>query len=178
MKLCELDLKTLKDFVTLKKEKKGNVNFSRMPETGLISLSALLYGTIDDSIRKRSAVIVKSDSSHIKQRVVKAGITFNDFKIVKIIGKSNIAKVFMIEMLESGEVFAMKAVRKDALIYLNSVENIMIEKKILLTLEFPFLNTLVCSMQNDSHLFMITHMYRGGDLFEHIMRLGGLDEET
>jgi serine/threonine protein kinase len=177
MKLCELDLKTLKDFVTLKKEKKGNVNFSRMPATGLISLSALLYGTIDDSIRKRSAII-KSDSVYSKQNVIKKSLGMADFKIIKVLGKSRSSKIFMVELRESGEIFALKAIRKDAILYLDSVENVMIEKKILLTLEFPFLNTLINSFQNETHLFMVTPVYRGGDLFELITRNERLDEET
>jgi hypothetical protein len=178
MKLCELDLKTLKDFVTLKKEKKSNVNFSRMPATGLISLSAFVYGTIDDSIRKRSAVVLKSDSMYFKQRVIQKSLTLNDFKIQYVLGKSNISKIFMVELRETGEIFALKAIRKDAIVYLNCVQNIILEKKILLTPELPFLNTLINSFQNETHLFMVTPIYRGGDLFEFIMRNGSLDQET
>lgn len=43
-KLCELDSKSLKNMVTSKKEKKKDVNFSRMPVTNLINIATYING--------------------------------------------------------------------------------------------------------------------------------------
>jgi serine/threonine protein kinase len=167
MKLCELDIRTLKDVVTLKKEKKGDVNFSRMPTSSLISLSALLYGTIDDSLRKRTAMIIKSDSIYGKRKLVH-DFTMQDVHINKVIGNSEFNKVFLVEI--NKEVYAMKVIRKDAVLLQDLIPSLLMEKKILSTMENPFIMALINTLQTDDHVCFILPFIPGGDLFELIKR--------
>jgi hypothetical protein len=44
IKLCELQAKSLKNVVTTKKEKKKDINFSKMADSNLTPISAYLYG--------------------------------------------------------------------------------------------------------------------------------------
>jgi len=43
LKICELDAKSLKNMVTSKKEKKKDIQFSKMPEINLISVNTYLF---------------------------------------------------------------------------------------------------------------------------------------
>ena len=177
MKICELDKKTLKDVVTSKKEKKSDVNYSRMPTTNIISLSVFLYGTIyDDSIRKKSAVVLKSDSIYHKQRINKA-LSFEDIRILKVIGKSSISKVYMAEIIENGDILALKAIRKDSILYLDILDNIILEKKILITFDHPFLMNMYNSFQTEEAICFLMPFSRGGDMYELIKRFSSLDED-
>jgi hypothetical protein len=49
IKLCELGAKSLKNVVTTKKEKKKDINFSKMPESNLTPIDAYLSGNRGDS---------------------------------------------------------------------------------------------------------------------------------
>ena len=60
LKLFSLSMKSLDTFVTTKKEKKNNSNFSRMPRTGLISVDTYVYGTTSQKlVQKKEATIKK-----------------------------------------------------------------------------------------------------------------------
>jgi serine/threonine protein kinase len=165
MKLCELDIRTLKDVVTLKKEKKGDTNFSRMPTSSLISLSALLYGTIDDSLRKKSAMVFKSDSIYGKRKIGQIFNNLDDIRILKVIGKGNFSKVFLIEA-QSRELLALKVIRKDAILILDLVASIQMEKKILSSIENPFIMAMTNCIQTDDHICIVMPFVPGGDLYE------------
>jgi len=49
IKLCELGAKSLKNVVTTKKEKKKDINFSKMPESNLTPINTYLFGNRDES---------------------------------------------------------------------------------------------------------------------------------
>lgn len=47
--MCELGAKSLKNVVTTKKEKKKDINFSKMPESSLTPINTYLFGNNGDS---------------------------------------------------------------------------------------------------------------------------------
>jgi serine/threonine protein kinase len=176
MKICELDIRTLKDVVTLKKEKKSDANFSRMPTSSLISLSALLYGTIDDSLRKRSAMVLKADSLYSRRKTVKE-FRLTDVNVHKVIGVSKFSKIFLVELKETKDVYALKIIRKDAILLLDLMTCIQLEKKILNSIEHPFIMALSNSIQTEQHICFLMPFVAGGDLFEYLKK-NVLDENT
>ena len=129
-----------------------------------------------DSIRKKSAVVLRSDSMYHKQRINKA-LTFEDIRILKVLGKSSISKVYMVEVIETGDVLALKSIRKDAILYLDILDNIILEKKILVTFEHPFLMNMYNSFQTEDAICFLMPFSRGGDLYELIVRNSSLDED-
>jgi len=77
-----------------------------------------------------------------------AGATFSrdkkeanlkDFKIKKMIGKGTFGKVFLVERTATGELYAMKCIRKDIILENEQMENIQLEKDILYAIDHPFL---------------------------------------
>ena len=56
IKLCELDAKSLKNVVTTKKEKKKDINFSKMCDTSLTPINNYLFGSKSESNNNGSVV--------------------------------------------------------------------------------------------------------------------------
>lgn len=55
VKLCEIEAKSLKNVVTTKKEKKKDINFSKMAESNLTPINLYLYGKPESSINSTFA---------------------------------------------------------------------------------------------------------------------------
>lgn len=49
---------------------------------------------------------------------------FEDFKIVHLIGKGTFGKVYLVKNVHSGQLFAMKSIRKDVVIDHDSLESL------------------------------------------------------
>ena len=47
---------------------------------------------------------------------MKTGVSKSDFKILKTIGRGSYGKVYMVSHLITGQIFAMKSVKKEILI--------------------------------------------------------------
>ena len=56
-----------------------------------------------------------------------------------MIGKGTFGKVYLIKNQKSGKFYAMKSIRKDVVVELNSISNIHVEKWILLQTNHPFI---------------------------------------
>jgi serine/threonine protein kinase len=64
--------------------------------------------------------------------VKKQSVSLNDFYIIKSIGEGTFGKVYLVEKTSSGELYAMKTLKKDKLLIDDKIlECTIIEKKIL-----------------------------------------------
>ena len=61
----------------------------------------------------------------------KPAANLKDFEIRKMIGKGTFGKVFLVERKGTGELYAMKCIRKDIILENEQMENIKLEKDIL-----------------------------------------------
>jgi serine/threonine protein kinase len=78
-------------------------------------------------------------------------ITFKDFNIVKLVGKGSFGKVFLVTSKENtGEFYAMKALKKDVVLQDDDVECTMLERDVCkLGNKNPYLTKLFCTFQNE-----------------------------
>lgn len=58
-------------------------------------------------------------------------VSFADFECVKVLGRGAYGKVMLVKKKSSGELFAMKSLRKEEMIEQGQVENVKSEKKVL-----------------------------------------------
>lgn len=61
----------------------------------------------------------------------KGDAKLQDFKIKKMIGRGTFGKVYLVEQVGTGNLYAMKCIRKDIIIENEQMENIQLEKDIL-----------------------------------------------
>nr|AML76947.1 putative LOV domain-containing protein [Borya sphaerocephala] len=101
------------------------------------------------------------------QKVLESGekIGLKHFRPVKPLGSGDTGSVHLVEFLETGDYFAMKAMDKTVMLNRNKVHRACAEREILDMLDHPFLPTLYASFQTKTHICLITDYYPGGELF-------------
>ena len=76
----------------------------------------------------------------------------------------------LVRKKDTGEIYAMKILKKKALIAKHQVEHTNAERKILQQLQHPFLMHLRYAFQTDAKLYFVLDYYRGGELFFHLKK--------
>ncbi|XP_057971994.1 phototropin-2 isoform X2 [Malania oleifera] len=92
-------------------------------------------------------------------------IGLNHFKPIKPLGCGDTGSVHLVELQGTGELYAMKAMDKFAMLNRNKVHRACIEREIISLLDHPFLPTLYASFQTSTHVCLITDFCPGGELF-------------
>ncbi|KAG2622558.1 hypothetical protein PVAP13_3KG000048 [Panicum virgatum] len=92
-------------------------------------------------------------------------IDLKHFRPVKPLGSGDTGSVHLVELLGTGEYFAMKAMDKSVMLNRNKVHRATVERQILDMLDHPFLPTLYASFQTKTHICLITDYCSGGELF-------------
>jgi len=100
----------------------------------------------------------------------------SDFQIIKVLGRGSYGKVCLVEYKPRKEVYAMKGLKKDVLIDQDQIKNVILEKKILESLQHEFLVGLVCCFQTKERIFLVLPFLRGGELFIHLRKNKIFDE--
>lgn len=107
-----------------------------------------------------------------------------DFNKIKVLGRGSFGKVIillnkvcLVEYIPTKELFAMKSLKKDVLIDQDQIENTLLEKKILQSLDHPFLVGLVFCFTTLERIYFIMPFLRGGELFQHLKRERTFDED-
>lgn len=105
-------------------------------------------------------------------------VGFEDFTILKLIGKGAFGKVMLVRKNDTGRLYAMKQLDKDHVLSLAAVTFTLTERHVLKTYNHPFVVSLKYSFQTKSSLFMVLDYVGGGELFYHMAERGVFDEDT
>ncbi|XP_056091533.1 serine/threonine-protein kinase N2 [Rhinichthys klamathensis goyatoka] len=142
----------------------------------------------------RNSIIVQSDLEEVVERETQPSalqlITFQknteireeeeeeqfhfslkDFKCVAVLGRGHFGKVLLAEYSITGEMFAIKALKKGDIVARDEVESLMCEKRIFETVNsvrHPFLVNLFACFQTKEHVCFVMEYAAGGDLMMHI----------
>ena len=181
--LCEMDQKSLRGFVTTKKQKKKDPYFTLMPLDGKVDLHRYLNPpvfTIQDPndedlfIPKRKRL---SRQTLFSKKIEYNDVVMDDFKVVKVLGRGAFGKVCLVEFAKNKELYAMKSLKKDVLLDQDQVENTLLEKKILQSLDHPFLCSLEFCFQTEDRIYFVMPFMIGGELFQHLKKMKYFSED-
>ena len=188
MRFCIVEENVLKNYVTLKKEKKNNPKFTRMLLNQLKDINTYLNKNKNISSQNKNNNNNNNDndnnnitrgrtktmfSSHKSIKEVK----LEDFKILKIIGRGSFGKVSLVEYIPTNEIYAMKSLKKDILIEQEQIENTILEKNILENINYPLLCNLIFCFQTEERIYFIMPFLSGGELFQHLRKFRTFDEQ-
>lgn len=97
-------------------------------------------------------------------------VSLKDFQIKSVIGRGSFGKVFLVQKVQDGKVYAMKSLRKDVILDYDQIESTLLEKDILLKADHPFLVGMEYVFQTDQKIFFVMKFVRGGELFMHLRK--------
>ncbi|KAK6515672.1 serine/threonine protein kinase, AGC [Arthrobotrys conoides] len=117
-----------------------------------------------DEQRSNNAAFRRTYSSNsIKVRNVEVGP--QSFDKIKLLGKGDVGKVYLVREKKSGRLYAMKVLSKKEMIKRNKIKRALAEQEILATSNHPFIVTLYHSFQSDEHLYLCMEYCSGGEFF-------------
>jgi serum/glucocorticoid-regulated kinase 2 len=82
-------------------------------------------------------------------------VTLDDFKVLKVIGRGSFGKVMLVEKLDTHAIYAMKSLRKDALIEKDQIEHTRTEKMVMEHVNHPFLTNLEFAFSTPDKIFFV-----------------------
>ncbi|KAI4347283.1 hypothetical protein L6164_008105 [Bauhinia variegata] len=104
--------------------------------------------------------------------------SIDDFEIIKPISRGAFGRVFLAKKRTTGDLFAIKVLKKADMIRKNAVESILAERDILITVRNPFVVRFFYSFTDRMNLYLVMEYLNGGDLYSLLRNLGCLDEEV
>jgi serine/threonine protein kinase len=104
-------------------------------------------------------------------------IGLDSFNIDKVLGRGAFGKVFLVTKKDTGQVFAMKSLKKSDLMKRNQINNTKTEREIMGATDHPFIVKLHYAFQTVDKLYMIMDFINGGELFFHLRRAERFTEE-
>ena len=163
LKLFEINVKNLNQFVTTKKEKEKQQSFSKMPKTGQINVKDYLFGNKSktDVNIFQSKISKKNNSINFKN--IQAN--YEDFEIKSVIGRGSVGKILLAKYIKDGKYYAIKSMRKDQIISEGIADNILVEKNILIKSQCEFILKLSFFFQTPERIYYVTPFIKGGDLY-------------
>ncbi|KAA0055133.1 putative serine/threonine protein kinase IRE [Cucumis melo var. makuwa] len=123
----------------------------------------------DDTVRSLRASPVNKCS---KDRT-----SIEDFEIIKPISRGAYGRVFLARKRATGDLFAIKVLKKADMIRKNAVESILAERNILISVRNPFVVRFFYSFTCRENLYLVMEYLNGGDIYSLLRNLGCLDED-
>lgn len=97
-------------------------------------------------------------------------VAFDDFQILRAIGKGSFGKVCIVQKKDTMKMYAMKYMNKLQCVEKDAFSNVLKEIQILTSLEHPFLVNLWFTFQDEEDMFMVVDLLLGGDLRYHLQQ--------
>ena len=132
--------------------------FDLIDEKEVLDYESHIKGLNSPDVLNREAKEMLSSGSSLIQgpsssSAGEKNVVLNDFKILKVIDKGSFGKVFLVRLEKTGQLYAMKRIRKDILIEKGQIQNTKNEKDILLNISHPFLIGMDYVFQNEHRIY-------------------------
>ncbi|KAK9455538.1 kinase-like domain-containing protein [Dipodascopsis uninucleata] len=95
------------------------------------------------------------------------------FDKIKLLGKGDVGKVYLVREKKTSRLYAMKVLSKREMIKRNKIKRALAEQEILATSNHPFIVTLYHSFQSDEYLYLCMEYCMGGEFFRALQTRAG-----
>ncbi|KAK8679372.1 hypothetical protein V6N13_144827 [Hibiscus sabdariffa] len=109
-------------------------------------------------------------------RLKRHKICVDDFHLLTIIGRGAFGEVRLCQEKKSGDIFAMKKLKKSEMLSRGQVEHVRAERNLLAEVASHFIVKLYYSFQDAEYLYLIMEYLPGGDMMTLLMREDTLTE--
>ena len=173
LKLFELTEKNLNEYVTSKDEKEKQFSYTRMPKNiESLNIKDYLFGN-----QSKTEIDINKISISPQSKFKHIPVTYDDFEIIKVIGRGFIGKIILVKYKKDGIYYAMKMMRKDQIISEEMQDNILLERNILMEARCEFILSLSFFFQTKERIYFITPFIKGGDLYNKLKKDKFLTED-
>lgn len=93
-------------------------------------------------------------------------------------GTGTFGRVRLVKHNASGEVYALKILKKSEILRLKQVDHIKSEIEVLQQIQHPFIVNLMGHFQDTDKLYMVIEYVPGGELFSHLRREGRFNNDA
>ncbi|XP_018109120.1 serine/threonine-protein kinase N1 isoform X2 [Xenopus laevis] len=118
---------------------------------------------------EKQVPVIRRESQRRTQNV--SQLSLDNFRLLAVLGRGHFGKVLLSEYKETGELFAVKALKKGDIIARDEVESLLCEKRVFVAVSdasHPFLLSLLGCFQTAEHVCFVMDYMAGGDLMTHI----------
>jgi len=98
----------------------------------------------------------------------KTSVSINDFQTIRLLGKGEYGKVLLVRKIDSGELFALKIMKKKLIQDKNQIEHTKSERSVLERSSHPYIVRLRYAFRTKLKLFLVLEYCHGGELYYHI----------
>ncbi|KAG7745943.1 hypothetical protein KL929_004760 [Ogataea haglerorum] len=98
-------------------------------------------------------------------KVSNVEVTPQSFEKLKLLGKGDVGKVYLVREKSNKKLYAMKVLNKKEMVERNKIKRVLAEQEILATACHPFIVTLYHSFQSEDHLYLCMEYCMGGEFF-------------
>lgn len=119
--------------------------------------------------------VIKKESEILRESRKK--MTIYDYQPIKIIGKGAFGEVRVCREKSSGDIVAVKKLKKEEMIKKNQIIHVRTEKEILKVLDCEYIVKLRASFQDKKYLYLVMDFLPGGDFMSLLMKKDILNEE-
>lgn len=96
----------------------------------------------------------------------------DDFEQGKTLGTGAFGRVKFVRHRNTQQFYALKIMKKHAIIKMKQVDHIMSEKSILATLQHPFIVNMYGCFHDNRYVYMVLEYIVGGEFFTHLRKAG------
>ncbi|KAH9075627.1 AGC/NDR protein kinase [Lactarius deliciosus] len=107
----------------------------------------------------------------------RAKLRVEQFHIIAQVGQGGYGEVYLARKQETGEVCALKKMRKRTLFKMDEVRHVLVERDILTATKTPWLVRLLYAFQDADHVYLAMEYVPGGDFRTLLNNSGVLKEE-
>ena len=100
----------------------------------------------------------------------------DDFEPLAIIGRGAFGEVRIVREKATGQIQAMKKLKKSEMLRRGQVEHVRAERNVLVEVSSPYVMKLYYSFQDEDFLYLVTEYLPGGDMMTLLMRRDTLTE--
>jgi len=105
-----------------------------------------------------------------EEELYSKSINLNHFDIVKVIGRGSFGKVYLVKKKDTGEFYAMKVLKKEAISSSSQRLHTIAERRILQEINSSFIVKLHYAFQNPDKLYFVMDFLNGGEMFTHLRK--------
>jgi len=111
-------------------------------------------------------------------RLKRSRLGVDDFDPLKVIGRGAFGEVRLVQKRDTGHVYAMKILKKAAMVEKEQVAHVRAERDVLVEADHQWVVKMFYSFQDAVNLYLIMEFLPGGDMMTLLMKKDTLSEEV